>query len=77
LLVSRAIKWVRSFYLEPGLPDTLLLESPVVLENGGDTTVRPCSSEVKAFLEAQREHLRRWQIANGQDLENGPALAKG
>ena len=43
----------------------------VVLENVGNTTVRPCSPAVKAFLEAQRERLRRWQIANGQDPANG------
>lgn len=55
-----------------GRPDRVEVVD-VVLEDGGDTTVRPCSPTVKAFLDAQRERLRRWEERNAPPPANGTA----
>jgi hypothetical protein len=40
----------------PPYPDSVNVDS----DGPGDNTIRPCSPERRAFLERERELLRRW-----------------
>jgi hypothetical protein len=48
--------------IEHDSPNSINVDS----DGPGDNTIRPCRPERRAFLEADREKLRRWQTGEAQ-----------